>query len=176
MIGLNAVEGALLAYQEIYHRSLWKLSVGQGFLFVLFAVAGIALIAFAISYHNGQISHRLLMIAMGILINCIGPLAWWSGSQTNKEVSGLPEKFKECTATSGTWRAYSESKNSPRWFEVMLSDGADQPIILYDRWQIGSYDAFEQKMQTGQVPIKIWYVQREETGAQPVLTRVEVDV
>lgn len=170
------VEGARLAYQEIYHRSLWKLSVGQGFLFVLFAIAGIALIAFAISYHNGPISHRLLMIAMGILINCIGPLLWWSGSQTNKEVSGLPEQFRETSATSGAWRAYSDSKNSPRWFEVMLSDDSGQPIIFYDRWQIGSFESFEQKMQAGQVPMKLWYVQRDEEGSQPVLMRVEVDL
>lgn len=164
-----------MAYQEIYHRRLWKLSIGQGLLFVLFCVGGIALIAFAISLHNGRISDRLLMIAIGVLANCIGPLLWWSGAQTNREVQGLDEKFKEGTITSGEWRRVSDSANSPRWFEAIMDDAGTQKILnFYDRWQEGPFDAFEEKLAQQQVPIKLWYVEREED--QPILMRVEAQL
>jgi hypothetical protein len=167
-----------MAYQEIYHRRLWKLSVGQGILCVAFCIGGIALIALAMSLHSGRISDRLLMIAIGVLLNCIGPLLWWSGMQTNREVSGLDVKFKEGTITSGEWRRVSESQNSPRWFEAQMDDpdaGRQQILNFYDRWQEGNFESFEQKLQQGQVAVKLWYVGREEE-AQPILMRVEVQL
>lgn len=164
-----------LAYQEIYHRPLWKMSIGQGLLFVLLAIAGLALIGFAVTYHSGQISHRLLMIAIGVLANCMGPLLWWSGVQTNREIQGLPEQFKEASASGGEWKRVSESRNSPRWFEVTVDGAVDDPIIFYDRWQAGPFEDFEQHLQEGDVPVKLWYVQRDSSAA-PVLVRVAADL
>lgn len=164
-----------LAFQEIYHRRITKVSASQLGLFALFCIGGIALIAFAMSYHNGRISDRLLMIAMGVLANCIGPLLWWSGKQTNKEVIGRPELFHEGVATGGVWRRVSESKNSPRWFEVAMDGDEATPVIFYDRWQEGPFDLFEQQIAAGDVPMKMWYVEREADGGT-VLMRAEVDL